>query len=52
MTSYARERGRDRIASLSAQGLDLASFWCEASDVIRPLVPHFMGACWYTLDPA
>ena len=52
MTSYARERGRDRIATLSAQGLDLAHFWCEASEIIQPLVPHFMGACWYTLDPA
>ena len=52
MKSYARERGRDRIAALPAQGLDLASFWREASEVIQPLVPHFMGACWYTLDPA
>ncbi|HWI09577.1 MAG TPA: helix-turn-helix transcriptional regulator [Solirubrobacteraceae bacterium] len=52
MKSYARERGRDRIAALPAQGLDLATFWREAADVIQPLVPHFMGACWYTLDPA
>ena len=52
MTSYARERGRDRIASLSAKGLDLASLWCEASEVIEPLVPHYGGACWFTLDPA
>ena len=52
MTSYARERGRDLIASLSASGLDLATLWCEASEVIQPLVPHYGGACWYTLDPA
>jgi DNA-binding CsgD family transcriptional regulator len=52
MTSYARERGRDRIAELSGRGLDLASFWREASEVIEPLVPHFGGACWFTLDPA
>ena len=52
MTSYARDRGRERITSLAAKGLDLATLWCEASEVIQPLVPHDGGACWYTLDPA
>ena len=28
------------------------TFWREASEIIRPVVPHFGGACWYTLDPA
>ena len=52
MTSYARERAHDRIAALAGQGLDLVSFWREATEIIEPVVPHYMGPCWYTLDPA
>ena len=52
MTAYARERAHDRIAELSGRGLDLPTFWRESSEVIDPVVPHFGGACWYTLDPA
>ena len=52
MTSHARERAHDRIAALAGNGLDLVSFWRGADEVIQPVVPHFMGACWYTLDPA
>lgn len=52
MTAYARERAHDRIATLAGQGLDLVSFWREATEVIEPVVPHYMGPCWYTLDPA
>jgi DNA-binding CsgD family transcriptional regulator len=52
MTSHASERAADRIAELAGKGLDLVSFWREVNDVIEPVVPHYMGACWYTLDPA
>ncbi len=52
MTSHARERAHDQIAALAGHGLDLVSFWRGADEVIQPVVPHFMGACWYTLDPA
>ena len=52
MTAYARERAHDRIVTLAGQGLDLVSFWREATEVIEPVVPHYMGPCWYTLDPA
>jgi len=52
MTAYARERAHDRIASLAGHGLDLVSFWREATELIEPVVPHYMGPCWYTLDPA
>jgi DNA-binding CsgD family transcriptional regulator len=51
-TAYARERARDRIAALAGQGLDLVTLWREATEVIDPVVPHYMGPCWYTLDPA
>jgi DNA-binding CsgD family transcriptional regulator len=46
------DRARDRIASLASTGLDLVGLWQEASAVLEPVVPHYMGACWYTLDPA
>jgi DNA-binding CsgD family transcriptional regulator len=52
MSSSTRERARERIAGLAGQGLDLVSFWREAGEIIQPVVPHFGGACWYTLDPA
>jgi DNA-binding CsgD family transcriptional regulator len=52
MSAYARERAHDRIAALGGQGLDLVSFWREATEIIEPVVPHYMGPCWYTLDPA
>ncbi len=51
MTAYARERAHDRIAALAGKGLDLVSFWQEATEIIEPVVPHYMGPCWYTLDP-
>jgi DNA-binding CsgD family transcriptional regulator len=52
MSAYARERAQERIADLACQGLDLVSFWREATEIIEPAVPHYMGPCWYTLDPA
>ena len=52
MTTYARERVRDRIAELAGRGLDLIPFWREATDVLRRAVPFYETPCWYTLDPA
>jgi hypothetical protein len=52
MGAYARERGYERIAELAGRGLDLVTFWGEATEVIAPLVPNYMGPCWFTLDPA
>jgi len=52
MASYARERAHERIAALAGRGLDLVSLWRETGEIIEPVVPHYMGACWYTLDPA
>lgn len=52
MSAYERERAHDRIAALPGQGLDLAGFWHEATEVITPVVPHSTWPCWYTLDPA
>ena len=45
-------RAADRIAEIAGRGLDLVSFWREAEAIIDPVVPHYGGACWYTLDPA
>ena len=52
MTTHAQVRAKDRITALAAAGLDLVALWREAGEVIAPLVPHYMGACWFTLDPA
>ena len=52
MTAYARKRAIDRITSLAGRGLDLVSFWREASEAIASAVPYYWAPCWYTVDPA
>jgi DNA-binding CsgD family transcriptional regulator len=52
MASYARQRAPDRIAELAGRGLDLVTFWREATEVLVQTVPHYLTPCWYTLDPA
>jgi DNA-binding CsgD family transcriptional regulator len=50
--SYAKERARERILALAAEGMDLPTFWRESTDAVASAVPHYMSPCWYTLDPA
>jgi DNA-binding CsgD family transcriptional regulator len=52
MSGYAMERSRETIVRLGEQGLDLPTFWQEASAVLARVVPHFSTPCWWTLDPA
>src|SRR5829696_4291012 len=52
MKASVRERARDRIAAASRQGRDLTTLWRETSEILAPAVPHYGGACYYTLDPA
>jgi DNA-binding CsgD family transcriptional regulator len=52
MTAYARERALDRISDIAGHGHDVVTFWREVTEVMAPVVPHYMGPCWYTLDPA
>ena len=49
---YAKERARERIADLAGMGLDLPTFWREATQLVATAVPHYQSPCWYTLDPA
>ena len=52
MRAYAQGRALDRIADLARHGHDVVTFWNEVTEVMTPLVPHYMGPCWYTVDPA
>jgi DNA-binding CsgD family transcriptional regulator len=52
MGSYARERACDRVAALALEGLDLVSFWRSCAEILAPALPHHLGPCWFTLDPA
>jgi DNA-binding CsgD family transcriptional regulator len=52
MSENASQRAKDKIARLAGQGLDLVTFWQEASEVVTRIVPHYMTPCWFTLDPA
>jgi DNA-binding CsgD family transcriptional regulator len=51
MSGYAKQRALERITALAGQCLDLATFWRETSEALEQAVPHYGGACWYTLDP-
>src|ERR687895_283111 len=46
------ERALDGISDLAGHGHDVVTFWNEATELMAPIVPHYMGPCWYTLDPA
>lgn len=48
----SRERSVRRIAELTRRGLDLVEFWRECTEAIAPVFPHYLGPCWFTLDPA
>lgn len=46
------QRAQERIVGLAGAGRDLVSLWRHASEILEPVVPHYGGACWYSLDPA
>src|ERR671919_285490 len=46
------ERALDRISDLAGHGHDVVTFWNEVTELMAPIAPHYMGPCWYTLDPA
>ena len=52
MASGGMDRAHERIATLAGEGRDLVSLWRDASEILTPVVPHYGGGCWYTLDPA
>jgi DNA-binding CsgD family transcriptional regulator len=52
MSGYAKQRALERITELAGQCLDLATFWRASTEALERVVPHYGGACWYTLDPA
>jgi DNA-binding CsgD family transcriptional regulator len=52
MGQQARERAHRRVAELAGAGLDLATFWRECAAPLAMAVPHYLGPCWFTLDPA
>ncbi len=52
MATRTPERARERISALGGEGLDLVAFWEEADAIISRQIPHYMGICWFTLDPA
>jgi hypothetical protein len=52
MSTDSRQLASDKLARLAGSGLDLVSFWREATEVLTRAVPHYWAPCWYTLDPA
>jgi DNA-binding CsgD family transcriptional regulator len=52
MSTYAKQRARERIVRLAGQGLDLVTFWREATEALAPAVPFYLTPCFYTVDPA
>ena len=33
-------------------GDDAITFFAEVSEIIAPILPNYMGPCWFTIDPA
>jgi DNA-binding CsgD family transcriptional regulator len=52
VSSYAKQRAKERVAELAGQGHDLVTFWREATEAIAPAVPFYLTPCFYTMDPA
>lgn len=52
MASDVRTRARDKIVRLSAESLDLVSFWRACREPIATAIPHYWAPCFFTLDPA
>ena len=52
MSVNSKERAYDRIAALASEGHDLVDFWRDSAEIIKPVVPHYLAPCWFTLDPA
>jgi hypothetical protein len=52
MSTDSRQLASDKLARLAGSGLDLVSFWREATEVLTRAVPHYWAPCWFTLDPA
>jgi DNA-binding CsgD family transcriptional regulator len=52
MRADAKQRASDKLAQLSRRGLDLATYWRQANEVIAAAVRHYEAPCWYTFDPA
>jgi len=52
MDGDAARRATARIAALAHRGEDVATFWRHSGEVLRDSVPHYLGPCWFTLDPA
>ena len=56
MTAHAKERALERLQALPGCGLDVRSFFEEATEVLSAAVPNNGGTginpFWYTLDPA
>ncbi|HLL62213.1 MAG TPA: helix-turn-helix transcriptional regulator [Propionibacteriaceae bacterium] len=46
------QRAQEKIARLAGQGLDVIAFWRACTPVLTDAVPHYMGPCCFTLDPA
>jgi DNA-binding CsgD family transcriptional regulator len=52
MTTDTKQLASDKLARLAGNGLNLVSFWREATEVLARAVPHYWAPCWFTLDPA
>ncbi len=47
-----RRRAEERISTLAGRGSDVVTFWRGCGEVLADTVPHFLGPCWFTVDPA
>ncbi len=47
----ARVLAEHKLELLAAESKDNISFWLEATDVLRDVIPFDFHPCWFTVDP-
>lgn len=48
----ARELAGDKLERLARDSTETVSFWREATDVLRGVIPFDFHPCWFTVDPS
>ncbi len=48
----ARELAEHKLQRLARDSSDTVSFWRQATDVLRDVIPFDFHPCWFTVDPS
>lgn len=52
MVDTARVLGELKLERLARESTDTVTFWKDATEVLREVIPFDFHPCWFTIDPA